>query len=98
MAVKKLASKAPGDVVDYPIDFAALLASGETISSALSTVEAGLTDETGGTPGISGSVVTMILSGGVEGETYQIVVSIVTDQLSPFREFERTFCLNVTAL
>lgn len=99
MASKKLPSKAPGDVVDYPIDFALLFATGEVITDASSVVDSGLTEEgTPGSPAYSGSVVTPVFSGGTEGETYRIVITVTTDQGSPNREFERSFYLTVEPL
>ena len=99
MASKKLPSKASGDVVDYPIDFAALLVSGEAITVANMTVEAGLTEESAaGLPPVSGSVVTPVFSGGTEGDTYRIVITVTTDQGTPNRQFERSFYLTVEPL
>lgn len=100
MATKELVSKSAGDIVDYPIDFSALLASGETLASVVSlTVDAGLTDETGGSPAISGgNTVTLVFSGGTEGETYRIVLLVETDMGTPARRFERSFCLLVEVL
>lgn len=99
MASKKLPSKAPGDVVDYPVDFALLLATGESIVAASSTVDAGLTEEgVAGSPVFSGTVVTPVFSGGTEGETYRIVLNVTTDQGAPARQFERSFYLTVEPL
>lgn len=96
---KVLPPKAALDVVDYPIDWANLLASGESIVAATSTVETpGITDESAGSPAISGSRTTFSLSGGTEGETYRIRVEITTDQGTPARQFARTFCVTVQDL
>lgn len=100
MASKKLPSKAPGDVVDYPIDFSLLLATAEVISSVVSIdVETGLTNETPSPPiDGTGKIVTPVFSGGTEGETYRIVLLVETDQGSPARRFERSFYLTVEPL
>lgn len=100
MATKKLPSKAPGDTVDYPIDFAALLAAGESVVAATSVIDAGLTEESpaGLPPFTAAGVVTPVFSGGTEGETYRIVLTVTTDSGSPPRVFERSFCLPVEAL
>lgn len=96
MATKHLPSKAPGDVVDYPIDFGPLLAVGETVTAAVSVVEAGLVEASPGLPPFTAAgVVTPILSGGTEGETYRMALTVTT---SASRTFQRDFCLTVEVL
>lgn len=90
-----LPPKAPGDLVDYPIDYSLLLASGEALASidAVNLSPVGLTLEASSI--IGDGVVSLYLSGGVEGETYRIVVEVTTNMGTPPREFQRTFCLTV---
>lgn len=95
----QLPPKAPGDRVDYPIDFKNLMASGALIVAATSVVDAGLVEEhPAGSPPFSGTIVTPVFSGGEEGETYQFTLQVTTDSGSPARQFERAFCVPVRAL
>lgn len=97
---KALPPKAPLDVLDFPVDFVNLLLAGENITTIVSlTVDAGLTDDTGGNPAITTpNIVTLEFSGGTEGETYRIELVVRTDGGTPFREYHRTFSLTIKDL
>jgi len=84
--------KDPAEAIFYGIDFAALLATGETISSA--TVALRVTKGTdlapaamlSGSAVIDGSAVKQKLTGGVAGAVYQLGISIVTSNGQTFVE------------
>lgn len=96
----KVFIKDPDAVLDYKFDFAALtngtgesdwLQSGETISSAVLTVESGITEDSNSLTDTDTSV-TVWLSEGVAGSTYTIACKIVT---SESRTEERTIYIKV---
>ena len=95
MAIQ-LPTKSPGDLVDYPINWTNLLASGESIASldAVTITPSGLTLEG---QSVASPRTTIVLSGGAEWVTYLIQLEVTTDQGSPPREFHRHFCLCVRA-
>lgn len=79
-----LPAKKIGETVIVPFDFISKLAVGETIFSATCTVSvytgvdsnpSGLVD---GTPTISGTVVNQLITGGVLGTIYSILVAATT--------------------
>lgn len=84
-------TKADDENLDYGIEFADLLETGETISSASWTVGAGLT---GGAESESGTVASKWLSGGTAGLTYEVDCEATT---SAGRVFERCFNVRVVA-
>ena len=77
--------KDPDAVLDYGVDWSSWLQTAEAISSHTVTVDTGITkDSDSETDGI----VTVWLSGGTVGETYEITVRIITDA---GRTDDRTF-------
>lgn len=83
--------KGDDEALDYGIDYADLLADGETIGNSVWTVPAGLAE---GVSGASGSIVTQWLSGGTAGQSYDVDNRITT---SAARVFERCFNVRVVA-
>lgn len=76
MASFVFSPKSPTEVADYRFDFTNLLRKGETIISAnFTAAPAGLTL---GSPETTGTVVAVVVSGGVLGTTYEIDCTIVT--------------------
>lgn len=79
-------TKQPSEDRLYEMDFAALLASGETISSVSSITQSargnvqGSTSLSIGTGSASGSNVRFRISGGTDGEDYKITVVVTTSQ------------------
>lgn len=93
-------TKDPNAVLDYKFDFAAstngsgdedYLASGETISTATVTAETGLTVDSSAKSDNDTSVVAW-LSGGTDGEDYDVTCRIVT---SASRTDDRTIVIKV---
>ena len=84
--------KDPNDTEEYAFDFRKYLATGETISSAVWTVPAGLTkvSET-----VAGSEARVKVSGGTLGEDYEITCLMTTSQ---GRIIDRTGVVEVRAL
>ena len=67
--------KDPDAVLDYAFDWNTWLASGETISSHVVTVPTGLTKDSDTE---SDGIVTVWLSGGTAGTSYNVACKIVT--------------------
>jgi hypothetical protein len=86
--------KDPGEKKDYAIDWAAHLATSETISTSTWVVQTGITQTTPA-PSNTTTTTTIWLSGGTEGTEYRITNHVVTNQ---GREFERSFTVNVQQL
>ena len=84
--------KDPSDKLDYTVDWASWLASGETISTATWTVGTGLTKSTSPVESKTGTAATVWLEGGTAGQRYDVACKIVTNQN---RTVERTFTLQV---
>lgn len=80
--------KDPSDVVDYNMSFASLLGSGEAVSTGSATAEGVTVDS----QTISGSTLTVFLSGGTAGKSATITGTITTDQ---GRTFQRSFYLRI---
>jgi hypothetical protein len=84
--------KDPAEAIYYGVDFASLLAVGETISSAtvsnraLVLTDAGSAAMLSGSPVIAGSVVTQKIIAGLAGNTYRIGFSVVTSVGQTFVE------------
>lgn len=79
MSLITLAEKHPADDVDYSVDFTAFLTGGDTISTYSVTVTDGITLGSGDKePGLVSGNVVFWLSGGENGATYYVSVSIVT--------------------
>lgn len=76
--------KDPDAILDYVFDWSDWLESGETISSHVITVNAGITKDSDSE---SSGVVTVWLSGGTAGNKYNVACKIVT---SLARTDERT--------
>lgn len=83
--------KGDDEALDYGIDYADLLADGETINNSVWTVPAGLTE---GIAGASGAIVTQWLSGGTAGQSYDVDNVMTT---SAGRVFERSIRVRVVA-
>jgi len=81
--------KDPDAVLDYKFDWSDWLASGESISTYVITVPTGITESTASSTSAS---VTVWLSGGTAGETYEPACLIVTDSS---RTDERTMKIHV---
>ena len=74
MAKKWDAPKDPNEVLDYSVDWSALLA-GDTIATSTWTVPTGLT---GGSMAFTDTSTLIWLSGGSEGESYDLLNRITT--------------------
>lgn len=90
MAYLEWPEKDPGANKDFSLDWTAMLATGETIST--STWAADLAGVTVGSSSIVGAVCTVWLSGGTAGATYKLTNTITT---SRGMVDERTMILNV---
>ena len=80
--------KDPNAVLDYTVDWADWLASGETIATVTWTVETGLTKDSNTN---TNTTATVWLSGGTDGTKYTVACKIVT---SASRTDERSFTIN----
>lgn len=87
-------AKDPADVLDYAIDWSAVLAElgGDSIASTTWSVPAGLV---GGAEGVAGDVRTKFISGGTADTTYAVGCRITT---TGGRTIERTVRLDVKDL
>ena len=86
--MKRWPFKDPDEVLDYEVDWSARLGT-DTISSVTWTVPAGLTKED---EAATGDIVSVWLSGGSEGQSYNIGCRVVT---SGGRTHDETFVLPV---
>lgn len=86
-----LEAKDPDEILDYEIDWAAELESGESISTSTWTVPDGITEDSSTN---STTTTTIVLSGGTAGEEYIITNKVVTDS-SPARTHEKTMIVPV---
>jgi len=69
-------TKQPKEVLDFDVEYADWIPSGDTLSSAVITVDdAGLTIDS---HSISGTIVKVWLSGGVHGVKYKVTVLTTT--------------------
>ncbi len=68
-------SKRPAEVFDVDFEFAAVIPTGDSISSDSATADAGLTL---GARSRSGTVVKQFISGGAAGAEYELVCRILT--------------------
>lgn len=88
--------KDPSDVLDYTIDWndsvKPVLESGESISTSTWTVPSGITKDSDSK---TSTKTTIVLSGGTAGTTYEITNTIVTDNTSPARTYERSVNVEV---
>ena len=91
--------KAPNEVLDYPVDWAAdapigpWLSSGETISSVLVSADTGITVQSSSLSPLGNATKVIVwLAGGTIGTTYTVTVKIVT---SAARTAERSFRVRV---
>lgn len=69
-------AKDPGENLDYGIDWSDWLAAGETISTSVWTVAAGLTK---GSDSNTTTTTTVWLSGGTAGTTYRVENAVTTN-------------------
>ena len=81
--------KDPDAVLDFAVDWSDWLSDGETISSHTVTVQSGITKDSDSE---SAGVVTVWLSGGTAGSTYEVTVQTVT---SAGRTDDRTFTVMI---
>lgn len=81
--------KDPADVIDYVVDWTQLLQ-----SDGISTITIVGTNITIDSSSFSGKVVTIFVSGGVNGNTGIIKMTIVTTNSTP-RTYERSFRVRV---
>jgi len=84
--------KDPADVIDFTMDFKQLLQA-DTISTATVTATSVDIDSSA----VSGNVVTIWASGGNEGATGIVKVTVVTANATP-RTFERSFRIKIKQL
>lgn len=75
--------KRAAEILDYPFDWTAALAAGESISTvatSVSPVEAGgLAIDSGGTTHTN-NIASPVVSGGVRGHVYELISTVTTDQ------------------
>lgn len=86
--MKRWPFKDPDELLDYEVNWAARLGT-DTISSVTWTVPSGIVKES---EAASGAVVAIWLSGGTDGQTYNIGCRVVT---SGGRTFDETIALPV---
>jgi len=83
MPANDFLTKNAAEVLDFPFDWTSALQSGETISTAASSVSpsetGGLAIDSGGST-VTSNIVSPICSGGLRGRRYQLICSIVTNQ------------------
>lgn len=89
MAKKWPRAKDPNEVLDYSVNWSDELLAGETISTSAWTVPQGITKDS---DSVSGSSTIIWLSGGTDGQSYELVNRIVT---SAARTFDQTVKLTV---
>lgn len=77
MALKWTVAKDPEARKDYGVDWSALLAASETISTAVWTVPTGLTSDG---ESITGGVTSIWLTGGTAGQSYTVKCKITTSR------------------
>lgn len=82
----------PSEKLRYSFDFAPGLDAGETVTAHSVTVETGMTVSASSR---DGAVVTALLEGGVDGQTYDLTWQATTDQ---GQVFERSDRIRVTQL
>jgi hypothetical protein len=85
---QKYIDKDPAANKDYSISWVDVLTGGETISTSVWTVDAGLTT---GTESKTDDTTTVYLSGGTSGRVYHLKNTITT---SAGRDYARTFRVN----
>lgn len=81
--------KDPSAVLEYPFNWSEWLEEGNTISSYVVTVPAGLTLDSDSE---SGGIVIPWISGGTHGENY-LVACLITTTNTPERKDERTILI-----
>lgn len=82
-------TKDPSELLDYQVSWADWLLSGETIATSTWTVASGLTE---GVSSATTTVTTIWLSGGTNGEFYDVTNHVVT---SAARTGDRTFTIQI---
>ena len=79
----------PTSVKDYPVDWASLLETGETLVSSTWDIQTGITQDPDNAPSFTPAGITVIwLTGGTIGELYVIENHVVT---SAGREYDGSF-------
>ncbi len=68
--------KDPDAILDYTLDWSSWLSAGDSLDTATFTAPAGITKVSESN---TGTTATVILSGGTEGSTYEVLCRIVTD-------------------
>lgn len=67
--------KEPADVLDYDVDFSEWIPSSDSIATATPTADTGITL---GLTTITGNTVKQWVSGGTDGATYKITLTVTT--------------------
>lgn len=97
--VPNFPDKDPGDRLDYTVDFTKVFETGESIASSTWTISptgtGHLVNEAESDTAVKS---TITLSGGQNGTTYTLTLSVTTNKGTPVRIFERDFRLRVRNL
>ena len=86
--------KDPDEVLDYTVNWADRLLSGETISTSTWIVASGITEDSDSQ---TSDATTIWLSGGSAGTTYDILNRIVTSDSRTYEQAFRINCVDSTA-
>lgn len=92
MSFPEWPDKDPDDILDYQVNWAARLLSGEAITGSTWVVPAGITQDD---DEFTDTTATIWLSGGTAGTTYNVVSRITTDQ---GRQMDQTTRIKVKTL
>ena len=84
--------KDPDEVLDYSMDWSARLPAGDTVESAVWTLPTGITQPSGKSSQLAGSVTTVWLEGGTAGSDYRVSCRVTT---VADRVFERSIIIMV---
>jgi hypothetical protein len=90
MSYPSLADKDPDSIVDYAVDWSDWMATGDSISTSVWILPAGLTEESKSN---TSTVATIFVSGGTAGTQVLVTNRITTAQA---RTEDRTFMLYIT--
>lgn len=74
--ISSVDSKQPSEVLDYDVDLSKWMIEGDTIVSATSTAETGLTIES---TSFVGSTVKVWVSGGLDNKNYKVTTKTLTN-------------------
>jgi hypothetical protein len=73
-------TKTPGESLTFSMEFANILDDGEFITSIVSVVELNTSDLTIGTPTQNGTQVLSRIQGGIDGNDYAVLFSVLTSE------------------